>query len=99
MPNDTRSICSHTTRNGSPCRAAAACRGKSCCTFHDPELAARRSLQAGAPGGRLAPVPAPRSAARSVGGTEPTSHFTGVGDVVYLLAATASQVRRAERLM
>ena len=88
MSDDTRSICSHTTRNGSPCRAAALA-GKDCCTFHDPELAARRAAGRRA-GGRA------RSRPRAVLSKAPDIQFTSVGDVIDLLAATASQVRRGE---
>jgi hypothetical protein len=88
MDFSARETCSHARRDGTPCRAAAL-PGKDCCTFHDPELAARRAAGR-RQGGET------RSRRAAVLATAGDVIFGCVTDVTRLLGDTASQVRRGE---
>jgi hypothetical protein len=88
MDFSARATCSHARRDGTPCRAAAL-PGKDCCTFHDPELAARRAAGR-RQGGET------RSRRAAVLATAGDVTFGCVTDVTHFLGETASQVRRGE---
>jgi hypothetical protein len=89
MDFSARATCSHARRDGTPCRAAAL-PGKDCCTFHDPDLAARRAAgrrQGGETRSRRAAV---------LADLPDDTPLASVGDVTAFLATVARKTIRGE---
>jgi hypothetical protein len=86
---DPRPTCSHTRRDGSPCRASAL-PGKDVCLFHDPSSAAARANGRKKGGARAHQPPA------VLAGDVPDRELRTVGQVCEFLGVIANRTVKGE---